>query len=556
MSSNEPSTAAISIPLSTPSGRSRGEHRLTVTRPVPGLLKGVLTEEALQFVGTLSLRFDPRRRSLLNARSEFRARLRRGARPDFPRSTRSIRESEWEVPAPPADLRDRRVEITGPVDRKMIINALNSGARVYMADFEDAHSPTWGGTLAGQANLIDAVRRRVEYRSPEGRRYRLHDRTATLMVRPRGLHLVEEHVALDGRPISASWFDFGLFLFHNARELRRRGTGPYFYLPKLEHAREAALWNDVFRFAEEELGLPPGTIRATVLIETLPAVFQMDEILWELREHSVGLNCGRWDYLFSFIKQFRDDPRMVFPDRARLQMSAPFLRAYSELLVQTCHRRGAHAMGGMAAYIPVRDDPRANARALAEVTADKEREVQAGHDGTWVAHPGLVPVAQAVFDRGMPGPNQIRVPREPRPIGATELLAVPRGPVTEEGFRTNVRVALRYLEAWLRGIGCVPIDHKMEDAATVEIARSLLWQWIRHRVARDDGRTIDAPMFRSALADEVATLSAERGATPPVGGSVRRAAALLDGVVTESAYTEFLILRAYPELDAVPWVNE
>ena len=556
MSSNEPSTAAISIPLSTPSGRSRGEHRLTVTRPVPGLLEGVLTEEALQFVGTLGLRFDPSRRSSLRARSEFRSRLRRGARPDFPRSTRSIRESEWEVPAPPADLRDRRVEITGPVDRKMIINALNSGARVYMADFEDAHSPTWGGTLAGQANLIDAVRRRVEYRSPEGRRYRLHDRTATLMVRPRGLHLVEEHVALDGRPISASWFDFGLFLFHNARELRRRGTGPYFYLPKLEHAREAALWNDVFRFAEEELGLPPGTIRATVLIETLPAVFQMDEILWELREHSVGLNCGRWDYLFSFIKQFRDDPRMVFPDRARLQMSAPFLRAYSELLVQTCHRRGAHAMGGMAAYIPVRNDPRANARALAEVTADKEREVQAGHDGTWVAHPGLVPVAQAVFDRGMPGPNQIRVPREPRPIGATELLAVPRGPVTEEGFRTNVRVALRYLEAWLRGIGCVPIDHKMEDAATVEIARSLLWQWIRHRVSRGDGRTIDALMFRSALADEVATLSAERGATPPVGGSVRRAAALLDGVVTESAYTEFLILRAYPELDAVPWVNE
>ncbi len=556
MNSNESPAVSISIPVSGTAGKRAGRSRLTVNAPVPHPFEVVLTEEALRFVASLALRFDRRRRSLLRARSGFHARIRKGTGPDFLPSSRAIREGDWRVPSPPEDLRDRRVEITGPVDRKMIINALNSGARVYMADFEDAHSPTWGGTIVGQANLMDAVRRRILYQAPDGRRYSLNDRTATLMVRPRGLHLVERHVTLNGQPISASLFDFGLFFFHNAHELRRRGTGPYFYLPKLEHHHEARLWNDVFRFAQEALGLPSGSIRATVLVETLPAVFQMDEILWELREHSAGLNCGRWDYLFSFIKQFRDDPHVIFPDRAQLQMTAPFLRAYSELLVQTCHRRGAHAIGGMAAYIPVRDDPTANARAFAEVIADKEREVQAGHDGTWVAHPGLVPVAQAVFDRQMPEPHQIDIPREPRIVTAAELLAVPQGPVTAEGFRTNVRVALRYLEAWLRGIGCVPIDNKMEDAATVEIARSLLWQWVRHRVRRADGRAIDASMFRSVLEDEATLLSVEQGGGTPLADPLHRAAAILDEVVTSSAYTEFLILRAYRELDAAAWVNE
>jgi malate synthase len=556
MSSNPAPPAGISIPPSVAPDGGRKASRLEVTGSVPPPFEAVLSEEALQFVAALTLRFDQRRRSLLQARSVFHERLTAGVGPDFLKSTRTIREGDWRVPPPPADLRDRRVEITGPVDRKMIINALNSGARVYMADFEDAHSPTWGGTVSGQANLMDAVRRRIDYRAPDGRDYRLNETTATLMVRPRGLHLEERHVTLDGQPVPASFFDFGLFLFHNAHELRRRGTGSYFYLPKIEHHKEARLWNDVFRFAQEELGLPLGSIRATVLIETLPAVFQMDEILWELCEHSAGLNCGRWDYLFSFIKQFRDDPQVIFPDRAQLQMTAPFLRAYSELLVQTCHRRGAHAMGGMAAYIPVRDDPEANARAFAEVTADKEREVGAGHDGTWVAHPGLVPVAQAVFDANMPGANQIDLPREPRSVTAAQLLAVPPGPVTEAGVRTNVRVALRYLEAWLRGIGCVPIDNKMEDAATVEIARSQLWQWIHHGVHRADGPLVDASMFRSTLGEEASRLTAEQASGTGIPASVRRATAILDEVVTGSSYPEFLIVRAYSELDALSGVNE
>ena len=462
--------------------------------------------------------------------------------------TRRIRTSDWKVPSPPADLSDRRVEITGPVDRKMIINALNSGAKVFMADFEDAHSPTWVGTVAGQVNLWDAVRRRIEYQGPDGREYRLKDRTATLMVRPRGWHLEERHLERQGRPISASLFDFGLFLFHNAAELRRRGTAPYFYLPKLEHYLEARLWNDVFRASEERLDLPEGTIRATVLIETLPAAFQMHEILWELREHSVGLNCGRWDYLFSFIKQFRDDPNALFPDRSRLTMSTPFLTAYSHLLIATCHRRGAHAMGGMAAQIPIRDDPAANAEAIARVVADKEREVSAGHDGTWVAHPGLVPVAQSIFDAEMPGPNQIDRPFRGRPVRAQELLAVPTGPITREGVRRNTRVALRYLEAWLRGIGCVPIDHLMEDAATVEIARSQLWQWIRHHAPLEGGGVVDRALFRAGLTSESEALRSEGNGA----ASVERARVLLDGVITSRSFAEFIPQLVYPELGDAP----
>jgi malate synthase len=528
--------------------------RAEVTGPSGPRFEEILTPDALRFLVDLHHRFEPRRRELLSHRGAFRATLQSGRTPEFPAETRSIRESPWTVPPPPADLEDRRVEITGPTDRKMIINALNSGARVYMADFEDSHAPTWLGTVAGQVNLWDAVRRRISFVSPEGREYRLADRTATLMVRPRGWHLDERHLRIEGIPVSASLFDFALFFFHNARELVARGTAPYFYLAKLEHYLEARLWNDVFRVAEERLELPSGTIRATVLIETLPAAFQMEEILWELREHSVGLNCGRWDYLFSFIKQFRDDPRARFPDRGRLTMGTPFLTAYSHLLIETCHRRGAHAMGGMAAQIPIKSDPQASAEAIAKVVADKEREVRAGHDGTWVAHPGLVPVALEVFDREMPQPNQIHVPRPAKSIGPRELLAVPSGPTTREGVHRNARVALLYLAAWLGGNGCVPIDNLMEDAATAEIARSQLWQWIHHGAALEDGRPVTAELFRQDLKDELRTIQDD----PNRSGERRaaeRAAALLDAVVTGPELVEFITSYAYPELEDGPGVG-
>jgi malate synthase len=510
----------------------------------------LLTAGALRFLLALHDRFEVRRQELLSHRGAFRRALQEGRAPDFPVETAALRLTEWKVASPPADLRDRRVEITGPVDRKMVINGLNSGASVFMADFEDAHSPTWSGTMAGQRNLRDAVRRQIEYTGPEGRAYRLVPSPATLMVRPRGWHLDERHLEVDGRPVSASLFDFGVFFFHNARELVDRGTGPYFYLPKMEHYLEARLWNDVFRTSQEALALPSGTVRATVLIETLPAAFQMDEILFELREHSAGLNCGRWDYLFSFLKQYRDDPRVLFPDRALLGMTTPFLTAYSHLLIQTCHRRGAHAMGGMAAQIPIKGDPGANAAAMGLVRADKEREVRAGHDGTWVAHPALVPIAREVFDGGMPGPNQVDAPRSEPPIAPSQLVILPTGPITEDGVRRNTRVALRYLEAWLRGVGCVPIDHLMEDAATVEIARSQLWQWIHHGALLSDGTPVAAPLFRSRLADQVRELRSEGGG--PVSATIDRAAALLDRVVTAGALEEFITVSAYNELEDPP----
>jgi malate synthase len=543
---------ARSLPPLPPRPSSTGVRgAIEISGPSGPRFDEILTTDALDFLAELDERFEPTRRRLLGRRGGFRATLRAGRRPGFPSETRSVRRRDWTVPRPPEDLLDRRVEITGPVDRKMIINALNSGARVFMADFEDSHAPTWIGTVGGQVNLADAVRRSIDYRSPEGREYRLNDRTATLMVRPRGWHLEERHARHHRHPLSASLFDFGLFLFHNGAELRRRGTSPYFYLPKLEHYEEARLWNEVFSFSEDRLGLPAGTIRATVLIETLPAAFQMDEILWELRDHSVGLNCGRWDYLFSFIKQFRDDPQALFPDRSQLVMTTPFLTAYSRLLITTCHRRGAHAMGGMAAQIPIRGDPTANAEAIARVVADKEREVRAGHDGTWVAHPGLVAVAQRIFDQEMRGPHQIdRVPDGP-PVRARDLLAVPSGPITTEGVRRNTRVALRYLESWLRGIGCVPIDHLMEDAATVEIARSQLWQWIRHRASLDGGGVVDRGTFRRFLGSESAALRSERPA-PSSTVSIERACALLDGVVISRTFEEFITRRAYMELGDAP----
>ena len=523
---------------------------IAVVGPAVPREAGVLTGEALEFVRNLHDRFDRRRRELLDHRGGFRAVLESGGLPGFPPETAGVRESAWRVAPSPKDLTDRRVEITGPPDRKMIINALNSGARVYMADFEDAHSPTWTGTVTGQVNLRDAVRDQITYTSPDGQVYRVRSPRATLMVRPRGWHLEEGHVRIGDQPVSASLFDFGLFFFHNASELVRRGSGPYFYLPKMEHHLEARLWNDVFLAAQERLGIPRGTIRATALIETLPAAFQMDEILYELREHSAGLNCGRWDYLFSFIKQFRNDRSVRFPDRECLAMGTPFLTAYSHLLIRTCHRRGAHAMGGMAAQIPIKNDPAENAAAIAKVVADKEREVRAGHDGTWVAHPGLVPVALEVFDREMPTPHQIDAPPPPEPIGPRELLQVPPGPITAEGVRRNTRVAFLYLESWLRGIGCVPIDHLMEDAATAEIARSELWHWIRHGAARDDGRPVDAALFRTFLADEVRRFSESESALP--SGSIQRAARLLDEVVLAAHFEEFIPSRAYSELGDAP----
>jgi malate synthase len=538
-------------PGGQPPDRARpgGAPHLSISGEVTGSFEGILSPAALEFVATLANRFGSRRDELLRERLRFHERINEGILPDFLPETRPIREGDWTVAPIPPDLRDRRVEITGPVDRKMVINALNSGANVFMADFEDSHSPTWEGTVQGQVNLRDAVRGTIEYTSPEGKHYRLNESTAVLMVRPRGWHLDEAHMLVDGRPVPASLFDFALFFFHNARQLVARGTGPYFYLPKIEHYREARLWNDVFVAAEELLALPRGTIRATILIETLPAVFELHEILHELREHSAGLNCGRWDYIFSFIKQFRDDPKALFPDRGLVTMASPSLRAYAQLVIQACHRRGIHAIGGMAAQIPIKDDPDANAAAIAKVVADKEREVQDGHDGTWVAHPGLVPVAKRVFDEHMPSANQIHRLRDDVHVTRTELLKIPKGPITETGLRTNVNVGLRYLESWLRGTGCVPINHLMEDTATVEISRMQVWQWIRHGARMEDGRTVTADLVRKVLKDEVDDILANPGEAGARETSVRKAAAILEDVVTTPEFVEFLTLRAYPALD-------
>ena len=432
----------------------------------------------------------------------------------------------------------------------MIINALNSGARVYMADFEDSHSPTWDGTLEGQRNLFDAVRRDIEYTSPEGKRYRLGDTLATLMVRPRGWHLPERHLEVHGHPMPAALFDFGLFFFHNARELMARGSAPYFYLPKLESHREARLWNQVFEFSQDQLGIARGTVRATVLIETIPAAFEMDEILYELRDHIAGLNCGRWDYIFSFIKKFRSRPEFVLPDRDQVGMTRHFLHSYSRLLIKTCHRRGAFAMGGMAAQIPVKGDPGANDIAFAKVEADKQREAGDGHDGTWVAHPGLVPVAMRVFDERMPGPNQLANLLQDVRVSASDLLQVPQGTITEAGLRNNLYAAVCYLAAWLEGRGAVPIHSLMEDAATAEIARSQLWQWIRHdRGVLDDGRRVTLDLVRRLLGEELARIRQELGDQGFEAGRFERAAEILSDVTGRDQLVEFLTLVAYPELD-------
>jgi malate synthase len=503
----------------------------------------VLTPDALDFVAALQREFGAEWERLLARRRERRETLARGGRLGFLPETAAVRSGDWHVAAAPADLDDRRVEITGPVDRKMMINALNSGARVFMADLEDANSPTWANVVDGQGWLMDAVRRTLAFTSPDGKRYALGERVATLVVRPRGWHLDEAHLLVDGRPASASLFDFGLHFFHNAHETIARGTGPYFYLPKLESHLEARLWNAVFVRAQERLGVPHGSVRATVLIETIWAAFEMDEILYELREHAAGLNAGRWDYLFSIIKAFRDRPDMVLPDRAQLTMTVPFMRAYAQLLVRTCHHRGAHAIGGMAAFIPSRRDAEVNATALAKVREDKVREAGDGFDGTWVAHPDLVPVAMEEFDAALGDrPHQKDVRREDVVMRGPELvdLRIEGGRVTRDGVRTNVDVALQYLEAWLRGNGAVAIHNLMEDAATAEISRSQLWQWIRHRVSLDGGDAMTEALYRDVRAEVLAALRANA----EVGARWNDAAALLDDLVL-GEYEDFLTVPGY-----------
>ncbi len=512
--------------------------RLEIHGPAVEGSERVLTPAAIGFVAELCERFAPRVEALLARRREVQTRCDAGALPDFLPETRAVRDGDWRVAPLPRDLERRVVEITGPVDRKMIINALNSGADVFMADFEDSSSPTWDNCVSGQANLIGAVRRTLEHEA-NGKTYRLHERTATLLVRPRGWHLPEAHVRCGGKPAPAALVDFGLYFFHNARALVERGTGPYFYLPKMQSHLEARLWNDVFVAAQEALSLARGTIKATVLIETLPAAFEMDEILYELREHAAGLNCGRWDYIFSFIKTLRSRAELLLPDRGQVTMTQPNMAAYTQLLVKTCHRRGAFAMGGMAAQIPIKNDPAANDAALAKVRADKEREAGNGHDGTWVAHPGLVAVARDAFERVLGGaPNQLGVARDDVRFGQAELLAVPAGTRTEAGLRQNVRVGIAYLDAWLAGQGCVPLHHLMEDAATAEISRSQIWQQLRHGATTEDGARVSAERVAKIVAEEASD------ATPA-------ARELFTRVATDtSQFCEFLTLPAYDTLVA------
>jgi malate synthase len=520
---------------------------IEVRAPTASESPRVLTPSALEFLAQLHRRFDPTRQALLKARQDRQARIDRGEDPDFLPATQSVRDAAWQVAPPPKDLLDRRVEITGPTDPKMVINALNSGAKVFMADFEDANTPSWANLMLGQATLMEAVRRTLRFTSPEGKEYRLNERTATLLVRPRGWHLPERHVLVDGQPMSGSLFDFGLYVFHNAQELLARGTGPYFYLPKMESHKEARLWNEVFAFAEQRLGLPQASIRATCLIETILAAFEMDEFLYELRDRSVGLNAGRWDYLFSIIKKFRNRKDLVLPDRGQLTMTVPFMRAYTLLLVAACHRRGAHAMGGMAAFIPSRKDAQVNEKAMRKVREDKVREATDGFDGTWVAHPDLVAVAMEEFNKVLGSkPNQLDRQRPGVKVVAKDLLdfRVPDGRVTLDGVRGNVNVGLLYLESWLRGQGAAAIHNLMEDAATAEIARSQVWQWV-HRGARlEDGTPVTRDLVRRILEEEATALQA---ASPH--GRVREARELFESVALADDYPEFLTLPAYEKID-------
>ena len=523
--------------------------------PLPPRYEAILTPDALAFLVKLHRAFNPRRKLLLEARIARQHRLDVGEKPDFLPETAEVRTSEWTVAPLPQDLLDRRVEITGPVDRKMIINALNSGAKVFMADFEDSTTPTWDNLLDGQINLKDAIRRTISFEDPKtGKSYKLIDNPAVLFVRARGWHLDEAHILVTDEaggepiPMSGSLFDFGLYAFHNAKELLARGSGPYFYLPKLESHLEARLWNDAFILAESELDIPQGSIKATVLIETILATFEMDEILYELRDHSAGLNCGRWDYIFSFIKKFAGDTSVILPDRGQVTMATHFMRSYSKLAIKTCHRRGVSAMGGMSAFIPIKSDPVANKRALAQVRIDKEREATDGHDGTWVAHPGLVPVALEVFDRIMPQPNQIDKQLPDFNATAADLLKVPEGTLTDAGLRLNVAVGLGYLEAWLRGIGCVPLFNLMEDAATAEISRAQLWQWVHHHAHLEDGRRVTAELVDQVITEELALAEIRVDATR--FEAYKHAAFLMRELVKAPHFQDFLTVPAYARVIA------
>ncbi|MEG9436298.1 malate synthase A [Edaphobacter sp. HDX4] len=515
-----------------------------IVAPMSPEFSDILSSDAIAFLVNLQRKYGARRKELLSARIARQARLDAGEKPDFLPETKHIRDGSWRCASIPADLQDRRVEITGPVDRKMIINALNSGAYVFMADFEDSSTPLWRNLLEGQMNLRDAIRRTIRFQDPKtGKSYELNEKTAVLFIRARGWHMLEQHVLVDGEPMSASIFDFGLYFFHNAKELLSRGSGPYFYLPKMESHLEARLWNDIFVEAQDALGIPQGSIRATCLIETILATFEMDEILYELRDHSAGLNCGRWDYIFSFIKKLSADHSIVLPDRSQVTMTTHFMRSYSKLCIKTCHNREIHAMGGMSAFIPIKSDPVANEKALAQVRADKEREAVDGHDGTWVAHPGLVPVALEVFNRVMPQPNQIDKKLPDFTVTAADLLEVPQGEITEAGLRQNVAVGLGYVEAWLRGIGCVPLFNLMEDAATAEISRAQLWQWVHHNASLSDGRRITKELCDQFIDEELT-------AVKPVVDEERfaayeQAASLMRDLIGSERFVDFLTLPAY-----------
>ncbi len=504
----------------------------------------ILTPAALTFLEVLHRNFNGERKRLLKAREIRQKELDNGQIPVFPERTKVIRESEWKVAPVPADLQDRRVEITGPVERKMVINALNSGARVFMADFEDSNTPTWENTIQGQINLRDAIDGTISYTHPKtGKVYELNPTTAVLFVRPRGWHLGEKHITVDGEAMSGSLVDFGLYFFHNAEKLLAKGSGPYFYLPKMENHKEARLWNRIFEFAQVYLNIPQGSIKATVLIETILATFELDEILFELKEHSAGLNCGRWDYIFSFIKKFRNREGFIMPDRAQITMEVPFMRAYALMVIKACHKRGVHAIGGMAAQIPIKSDPEANEVALEKVMADKVREVRMGHDGTWVAHPGLVKVAEEAFNSYMPTNNQVHIKRSDVCVTPEQLIELPEGTITEQGLRTNINVGILYLESWLRGNGAAALYHLMEDAATAEISRTQVWQWLKNEARLDDGRKIDKELYDELRNEEIEKIKEYVGKDHYKNGEFKKAIALFDDLVLSDDFEEFLTLK-------------
>ncbi|WP_029268179.1 malate synthase A [Virgibacillus alimentarius] len=531
-------------------------RELQIKNQVRPRYEEILTEDALQFIKNLHHKFDERRQYLMSIREQMQQKINEGKKLDFLSETKHIREGDWTVAPLPDDLQDRRVEITGSVDRKMVINALNSGAKTYMADFEDATSPSWENIMNGQINLKDAIRKQIDFQAENQKMYQLNDDPAVLIVRPRGWHLYEKNITVNNKPISASLIDFGLYFYHNANELLNRGTGPYFYLPKIENHLEARLWNDVFIFAQEELGIPQGTIKATVLIETITAAFEMDEILYELKDHAAGLNCGRWDYIFSFIKKFRENSDVLLPDRSSITMATPFMRAYSLLAIQTCHKRGALAIGGMAAQIPIKEDEYADEEAFNKVRADKKREVTDGHDGTWVAHPRMVHFVKNIFDKRMSAPNQINNKIE-IDISQKDLLQTPKGNITEKGLRTNISVGIRYIGAWLKGEGAVPINHLMEDAATAEISRAQVWQWIRHQEGMlDDGRKITFDMVDEMIAEELDKMLDQMGESSFLDGGYPRAAEIFTMLIHKEEFEEFLTIPAYKELIKGGLIND